>query len=137
MAVKKLLAKHNKCLIIDCHSFSSFGQDYELTKDAYRPQICLYADNFHTPKALLDFAKSAFEKAWFEVAINTPFAGAITLIKFYKKDSRVSSLMIEVRRDLYMDETTGRLRGDYLATKARLNRACKQICKYFNQNIKF
>ena len=135
--MKKLLAKHNKCLIIDCHSFSSFGQDYELTKDAYRPQICLYADNFHTPKALLDFAKSAFEKAGFEVAINTPFAGAITPSKFYEKDSRVSSLMIEVRRDLYMDETTGRLRGDYLATKARLNRACKQICKYFNQNIKF
>ena len=45
--------------------------------------------------------------------------------------------MIEVRRDLYMDETTGRLRGDYLATKAKLNRACKQIYKYFNQNIKF
>ena len=135
--MKKLLAKHNKCLIIDCHSFSSFGQDYELTKDAYRPQICLYADNFHTPKALLDFAKSAFEKAGVEVAINIPLTGAITPIKFYKKDSRVSSLMIEVRRDLYMDETTGRLRGDYLATKARLNRACKQICKYFNQNIKF
>ena len=63
LAVKKLLAKHNKCLIIDCHSFSSFSQDYEFTKDAYRPQICLGADDFHTPKALLDFAKSAFEKA--------------------------------------------------------------------------
>ena len=136
-AVKKILDKYGKCLIIDCHSFSSFVQDYELTKDAYRPQICLGADDFHTPKALLDFAKSAFEKAGFEVAINTPFAGAITPSKFYEKDSRVSSLMIEVRRDLYMDETTGKLRGDYLVTKARLNRACKQICKYFNQNIKF
>ena len=62
-AVKKILDKYGKCLIIDCHSFSSFSQDYELTKDAYRPQICLGADDFHTPKALLDFAKSAFEKA--------------------------------------------------------------------------
>ena len=63
LAVKKILDKYGKCLIIDCHSFSSFVQDYELTKDAYRPQICLGTNDFHTPKALLDFAKSAFEKA--------------------------------------------------------------------------
>ena len=134
MAVKKLLAKHNKCLIIDCHSFSSFSQDYELTKDAYRPQIYLGADDFHTPKALLDFAKSAFEKAGFEVVINTPFAGAITPIKFYEKDSRVSSLMIEVRRDLYMDETTGKVRKDWLDMKARINSSCRQICAEFSKD---
>ena len=134
LAVKKLLAKHNKCLIIDCHSFSSFSQDYELTKDAYRPQICLGADDFHTPKALLDFAKSAFEKAGFEVAINTPFAGAITPIKFYKKDSRVSSLMIEVRRDLYMNEATGKVCKDWLDVKARINSSCRQICAEFSKD---
>ena len=108
---------------------------FVLSKPTFKKELILMRDS--KTKALLDFAKSAFEKAGFEVAINTPFAGAITPIKFYEKDSRVSSLMIKVRRDLYMDETTGRLRGDYLATKARLNRACKQICKYFNQNIKF
>ena len=108
---------------------------FVLSKPTFKKELILMRDS--KTKALLDFAKSAFEKAGFEVAINTPFAGAITPSKFYEKDSRVSSLMIEVRRDLYMDETTGRLRGDYLATKARLNRACKQICKYFNQNIKF
>ena len=92
MAVKKLLAKHNKCLIIDCHSFSSFGQDYELTKDAYRPQICLGTDDVHTPKALLKIAKNAFESAGFEVAINTPFTGSIVPLEYYGKDNRVSCL---------------------------------------------
>lgn len=53
LAVKKLLAKHNKCLIIDCHSFSSFSQDYELFKDAYRPQICLGSDIFTRQKLCL------------------------------------------------------------------------------------
>lgn len=120
-AVKKILDKYGKCLIIDCHSFSSFVQDYELTKDAYRSQICLGTNDFHTPKALFDFAKSAFEKAGFEVAINTPFTGAITPIKFYKKDSRVSSLMIEVCRDLYMNEATDKVRKDWLDVKARIN----------------
>ena len=133
-AVKKILDKYGKCLIIDCHSFSSFVQDYELTKDAYRSQICLGTNDFHTPKALLDFAKSAFEKAGFEVAINTPFDGAITPIKFYEKDSRVSSLMIEVRRDLYMDETTGKVRKDWLDVKARINSSCRQICAEFSKD---
>ncbi|WP_086301243.1 N-formylglutamate amidohydrolase [Campylobacter devanensis] len=105
-------------------------EQFMLSKVAFKKELILMRD--YKTKALLDFAKSAFEKAGFEVALNTPFAGAITPIKFYEKDSRVSSLMIEVRRDLYMDETTGKLRGDYLVTKARLNRACKQICKYFN-----
>lgn len=133
-AVKKILDKYGKCLIIDCHSFSSFVQDYEFTKDAYRPQICLGADDFHTPKALLDFAKSAFEKAGFEVAINTPFAGAITPIKFYEKDSRVSSLMIEVCRDLYMNEATDKVRKDWLDVKARINSSCRQICAEFSKD---
>lgn len=86
---------------------------------------------------MLEIAKKAFESAGFEVAINTPFAGSIVPLEYYGKDNRASSLMIEVRRDLYMNETTGKPRGDYLATKARLNRACKQIYKYFNQIIKF
>ena len=133
-AVKKILDKYGKCLIIDCHSFSSFSQDYELFRDAYRPQICLGADDFHTTKALLDFAKSAFEKAGFEVAINTPFAGAITPIKFYEKDSRVSSLMIEVCRDLYMNEATDKVRKDWLDVKARINSSCRQICAEFSKD---
>ena len=53
LAVKKLLAKHNKCLIIDCHSFNSFSQDYKLFKDAYRPQICLGSDIFTRQKLCL------------------------------------------------------------------------------------
>lgn len=89
LAVKKTLDKYGKCLIIDCHSFSSFSQDYELFKDAYRPQICLGADDFHTPKALLEIAKNAFESAGFEVAINTPFAGSIVPLEYYGKDSKL------------------------------------------------
>ena len=43
----------------------------------------------------------------FTVKYNEPFKGSIVPLKFYNKDKRVQSLMIEVRRDLYMDEKSG------------------------------
>jgi N-formylglutamate deformylase len=40
------------------------------------------------------------------VALNVPFAGALTPLKLYRNESRLRSIMLEVRRDLYMDEQT-------------------------------
>jgi hypothetical protein len=39
--------------------------------------------------------------------VNRPFAGALVPNAYYGLDRRVQSVMIEVRRDLYMDERTG------------------------------
>ena len=36
-----------------------------------------------------------------------PFSGFIVPIDHYQKDKRVQSIMIEIRRDLYMNEETG------------------------------
>ena len=49
------------------------------------------------------------------VRVNDPFVGCLVPTKYYhyhhhhqaKKDVRVQSIMIELRRDLYMSETTG------------------------------
>lgn len=54
-------------------------------------------------------AEEYFTKAGLEVAVNTPFAGAMVPEPFYSlRDRRVQSLMIEVNRSLYMDERTGK-----------------------------
>ncbi|NBV53279.1 MAG: N-formylglutamate amidohydrolase, partial [Verrucomicrobia bacterium] len=42
----------------------------------------------------------------FVVGIDVPFSGAIVPNRFFGKDARVQSVMIEVRRDLYMDTGT-------------------------------
>ena len=120
-------------MIIDCHSFTSFKQDYEITSKGKRPQICLGSDSFHTSENLAEIAKNAFIKQGFEVSLNVPFAGSIVPLEFYEKDKRVSSIMIETRRDLYMDESSGKLRKDWRKTKARINQACKEICEYFSK----
>ena len=40
-------------------------------------------------------------------ALNRPFAGSIVPAKHWQKTREVRSVMIEVRRDIYMDEQTG------------------------------
>lgn len=48
-----------------------------------------------------------FTDRGFRVGVNRPFAGALVPNAYYGLDPRVQSVMIEVRRDLYMDERTG------------------------------
>jgi hypothetical protein len=43
----------------------------------------------------------------YSVALDAPFAGALVPLSAYVKDGRVSSVMIEVNRRLYMDELSG------------------------------
>ena len=60
----------------------------------------------------------AYEEAGYEVSVDTPFAGSIVPMQFYRQDFRVNSVMIEIRRDLYMDERTGLKNGNYAKTMA-------------------
>jgi len=105
--VDDALNEEGLVLIIDCHSFPLKQLPYEIGGKGHRPEICIGTDPFHTPTKLRDFAVDGFEKAGFSVDVDQPFAGALTPLKHYGKDKRVMALMIEVRRDLYMDEKTG------------------------------
>ena len=105
--VDEALGSTGRALVIDCHSFPSERLPYEIGGDGPRAEICIGTDSFHTPTNLCDAAVKGFTNAGFSVTIDTPFAGALTPLKHYGKDHRVKAIMIEVRRDLYMDEHTG------------------------------
>ncbi len=109
-AVGDRLRTEGRCLVLDCHSFPSKPLPYE---DAAlrRPEICIGTDGFHTPPPLIESALDAFDAAGFDVARDEPFAGALVPTAFYRRDARVAALMVEVRRDLYMDEATGAMKG--------------------------
>jgi N-formylglutamate amidohydrolase len=56
--------------------------------------------------------ESTLDCRWHSAAFPTvtfdhPFAGALVPAEYYKRDTRVRSIMVEVNRGLYMDEATG------------------------------
>jgi N-formylglutamate amidohydrolase len=75
---------------------------------------------FHTPDEVAAAFVTGFAGLGYDVALNTPFAGALVPLERYRQDQRVHSVMIEVRRDLYMDESTGAMLPDYGHVRARL-----------------
>ncbi len=105
--VGKCLRDTGRCLILDIHSFSSSPLPYERAQKSDRPDICLGGDPFHTPGLLLSRALDRFGEAFERISVNSPFSGAIVPLEFFRKDRRVSSLMIEINRQLLMDENTG------------------------------
>jgi N-formylglutamate deformylase len=102
--VNDVIARSGVCLIVDCHSFSSVPLPHEPDQNARRPDFCIGTDSFHTPADVRDVILSAIKDEDYSVAVDTPFAGALVPPRSYRKDSRVSSVMIEVNRLLYMDE---------------------------------
>jgi N-formylglutamate amidohydrolase len=121
--VAGLLERFGTCLILDAHSFSSVPLPSEADRDPGRPEICLGTDPFHTPAPLVDGLARALRAQGFEVAVDRPFAGALVPLRWYGTDPRVASIMVEVRRDLYLDEATGAPGAAFDEVSARLARA--------------
>ncbi|MFJ9038894.1 N-formylglutamate amidohydrolase [Streptomyces sp. NPDC102406] len=102
-AVDDRLAATGRAVIIDVHSYPSRALPYELHGTDPRPAVCLGTDPFHTPDPLLEQAREAFAPLG-ECRTNTPFAGTYVPLRHYGGDARVSALMLELRRDVYLDE---------------------------------
>lgn len=93
--------------IIDVHSFPAQELPYERLHhaDAARPTLCLGVDEFHTPPWLVDAALGAFSVVK-SIGINEPFAGTYVPLEFYGVEPQVTSIMVEIRRDTYVDDPT-------------------------------
>ncbi len=113
--------------IIDVHSFPSAPLPYELHADLRRPAVCLGVDSFHTPTSLVDAASDRLRE-FGEVLINEPFIGTYVPLPHWGKTPLVASMMIEIRRDLYMDEATGDPRSDAIdSVGAALGDLCDRV----------
>jgi N-formylglutamate amidohydrolase len=99
---EEALTAHGRALIIDAHSFPSNPLPVDLDQSAERPDICIGSDEFHTPAELVGTIKTMFEEAGYSVLINSPYIGTLVPNKYYCKDSRVKSVMIEINRRIYL-----------------------------------
>lgn len=108
-AVEDILNKHGRAVIVDLHSYPSRPLPYELHADGERPDVCIGYDDYHISHETVQIVRKKLEDAGYRVGFNSPFAGTYVPLKFYGKDDRVTSLMLEIRRDVYMNEETGSL----------------------------
>jgi N-formylglutamate amidohydrolase len=125
--VERALRQSGRCLVLDIHSFPSRPLPYESDQNPQRPDICLGTDDFHTPAGLASVAQQAFEGMGLTVAVNRPFSGTIVPAAFYRTDRRVTSLMIEINRRLYMNEETGAKQSTFSAVQGMLGRVIPTI----------
>lgn len=102
--VDATLAAHGRAVIIDVHSYPELELPYELHGGGPRAPLCIGSEPFHADDVLLSTVAASF--AGLEAQANTPFAGSYVPLKHYRTDARVSSVMLEIRRDTYMNEAT-------------------------------
>jgi N-formylglutamate deformylase len=122
-AVEHLIANGESCIIVDSHSFSSRPLPHEPDQDPARPDICIGTDDWHTPTRLRDALVAAASAAGFSVLVDRPFAGALVPATYYRREPRVRAVMIEVNRQLYMDEET----GEQLPSFGEIRRAVSEM----------
>ncbi|MGD9957662.1 MAG: N-formylglutamate amidohydrolase [Candidatus Nanopelagicales bacterium] len=99
--VDQRLAAVGRAVVLDVHSYPRDVLPYERHPHDRRPQVCLGFDPEHTPEPLRAAAVEAFG-AW-ELGVDEPFSGTYVPTRHYCDDLRVSSVMVEIRRDQYLD----------------------------------
>jgi predicted N-formylglutamate amidohydrolase len=78
----------------------------------------LALDSFHTPNEVREAMLSSFLSKGYTVALDQPFAGALVPLSHYQQTRSLVSIMVEVRRDLFLSsdgqpsERFGRIQSD-------------------------
>jgi N-formylglutamate amidohydrolase len=116
-AVKTSLEQTESCLILDCHSFPSSPLTRAIVQDEIRPDFNIGTDSCHTPKYIIDESINYFETKGYTLGIDTPYSGSIVPMEYYQKDKRVTSIMLEVNRRLYLKENSNKKSENYNKTK--------------------
>jgi N-formylglutamate deformylase len=102
--VDERISATGRAIVLDLHSYPVKALPYERFQDARRPPVCLGVDFDHTPAALVERASAACSPLG-DVVVNEPFVGTYIPLRHFGRDIGVTSVMVELRRDLY-------LRGD-------------------------
>jgi len=128
--VNKELENSGHAFIVDCHSFPSIPLPCDMNKSIPRPDFCIGTDPFHTPSPLIRITDKKIKELGYTLELNQPYAGSIVPTAFYHKDYRVTSIMIEVNRMLYMDEMTGAKKDTFESTKKTIQTILSLLKEY-------
>lgn len=135
-AVEEQLDTYGKCIIIDCHSFANTPFIRDRDQKIIRPQIDIGTDGYHTSRELLERSSQYFQSMGYSCDIDRPYNGSIVPLEYYEKDKRVESIMIEVNRDLYLENGTNMKSKNYDSTKKMLHGFLEEIWENYMKNLR-
>jgi N-formylglutamate deformylase len=115
--VEEQLKTNGECLIVDCHSFPSTPLLKAINQNTKTPDFNIGTDSFHTPKKYIDASITYFENLGYSLGVDWPYSGSIVPMKYYQIEKRVSSIMLEINRRLYLNEPTNVESTSYNKTK--------------------
>jgi len=121
--VDTTLREFDACLILNLLSFSVEAAACDLDRSADRPDVCIGVDNLHTPQPLVDELVEQLESVGLRVEVNRPLSDTYVPPRHRGRDSRVSSITIALRKDLYTDPRTGEESPDFLEFRGRITEA--------------
>lgn len=120
--------RFGRAILIDCHSMPREALDGVFRDSGKRPQIVL-GDRFgaSADSEIVDQIESAFARAGFSVARNSPFAGAYVTQAYGRPSREQHAIQIEIDRTLYMDERRIRPNVRFDRFRARLRPVIAEI----------
>jgi N-formylglutamate amidohydrolase len=90
-----------RAVLVDLHSYPVEALPCERHQDAKRPPVCVGVDVDHTPTTLVERVSRACSVIG-EVVVNQPFSGSYIPLRHFGREIRVTSVMVDVRRDMYL-----------------------------------
>ncbi len=127
--VTEHILRFRRCLLMDCHSFPRNPLKCELDQETIRPEICIGTHDSHTPTEIIGPLVSLCHAHGLSCKLNRPFAGTYVPLLWYG-NAQVCSIMIEVRRDLYMDESTGKRKTSFAEIKGIIDKMVEILAEY-------
>ncbi|CUH79188.1 N-formylglutamate deformylase [Tritonibacter multivorans] len=119
-----------EAVLLDCHSMPREALDTLGSGGSKRAEIVL-GDRFGVAAdaRIVEQIEAAFAAAGFEVARNTPFAGAYITQTYGRPSRRQHAVQVEIDRSLYMDEETIQPHSGFEEMRARLAQVLAEVAR--------
>lgn len=128
--------EHRQSVLIDCHSMPREAVDSVVRAGVRRPDVVL-GDRFGAAASgeVVDLVEAAFRSEGFNVARNTPFAGAYITQAYGRPAQGRHAVQVEIDRGLYMDEQRIKPNRDFDSVAAALHRVIARVAVIGQQPV--
>jgi N-formylglutamate deformylase len=116
---------------VDCHSMPAIGDAFADDPGRERSDFVLGdRDGTTCDRQFTAFVKNAIAALGYSVAVNDPYKGVEIVRRYGRPAERRHSLQIEIKRTLYMDESTLVPNAGYARLEADLRRLAHALADY-------